>query len=96
MKKICKIETVFPSVYQNNVLQILEDAGVAGFTMIEVKKGKGLKSGESFSSGSILANKNLYLFTICEEENCAEVTRLLSNFLQEIGGMVISYPVASY
>lgn len=88
-QRIIKVESVFPALYERELLELLRELNIHGFTILDVLKGKGLKSGEAFTSGNITVNKNLYLFLLCQPEECPAICAALKEFLREVGGFVL-------
>lgn len=88
MESMKKVEIVVDSVFLNRVLEILERAGVSGYTVIKDALGKGERG---IMAGDELTDvfKNSYIFTVCTEEVVNNIVQDLRPLLKKVGGVCI-------
>ncbi|MEJ5339616.1 MAG: P-II family nitrogen regulator [Aquificaceae bacterium] len=80
-----KVEVVIDSIYLSRVLDVLEKAGVSGYTVIKDALGKGERG---IMAGDELTDvfKNSYVFTVCSEEVAQKIAESLRPLLKKVGG----------
>ncbi len=85
MKPMKKVEVVIDSIYLSRVLDVLEKAGVSGYTVIKDALGKGERG---IMAGDELTDvfKNSYVFTVCSEEVAYKITEEVRPLLKKVGG----------
>ncbi|MFN4012526.1 MAG: P-II family nitrogen regulator [Aquificaceae bacterium] len=88
MEAMKKVEIVVDSVFLNRVLEVLEKAGVSGYTVIKDALGKGERG---IMAGDELTDvfKNSYIFTVCTKEVADKIVQDVSPILKRAGGICI-------
>ncbi len=88
MKPMKKVEVVIDSIYLSRVLEVLEKAGVSGYTVIRDALGKGERG---MMAGDELTDvfKNSYVFTVCSEEIAQKIAESLRPLLKKVGGVCL-------
>ena len=88
MKNMKKVELIIESVYTNRLIELLEQHGIDGYTIIkdiEGLGGHGLRTADDVSD----VFSNIYIFTLCEEETYKDMDTDLRKFLSRYGGKCI-------
>ncbi len=88
MKPMKKVEIVIDSVHLSKVLDILEKAGVSGYTVVKDVLGKG-ERGLMAADELTDVFKNSYLFTVCSEENAQRIAEDIKPLLKKVGGVCL-------
>ncbi|MBD2138676.1 transcriptional regulator [Anabaena sp. FACHB-1237] len=88
MQAVKKIEIITNSLELQKVLQILDDAGVSGYTIIEDVTGKGHR-GRVIDDLESHALTNAYVITICDEEKEHQVVEAIRPIIKKYGGVCI-------
>ncbi len=88
MKSMKKVEVVIDSIYLSRVLEMLEKAGVSGYTVIRDALGKGERG---IMTGDELTDvfKNSYVFTVCPEETAYKIAEEVRPLLKKVGGVCL-------
>ena len=88
MKNMKKVELIIESVYTNRLIELLEQHGIDGYTIIkdiEGRGGHGLRTADDVSD----VFSNIYIFTLCEEATYMHMKKDLRTFLSKYGGKCI-------
>ncbi len=88
MKPMKKVEIVIDSVHLSKVLDILEKAGVSGYTVVKDVLGKG-ERGLMAADELTDVFKNSYLFTVCSEETAQRIAEDIKPLLKKVGGVCL-------
>jgi len=88
VQAVKKVEIITNSLELQKVLQILDHAGVSGYTIIEDVTGKGHR-GRAIDDLEGHALTNGYILTICSEEQEHEVVESIRPILKKYGGVCI-------
>ncbi|SOD22866.1 P-II family nitrogen regulator [Nitrosomonas ureae] len=90
---LIKLEIIISNIYLERLIEKLESAGVKGYTAVEITRGKGIKQGEHLSEGLLPTSNNTIIFTICDASKISNIISNIQPFLQERGGMLITYKI---
>ena len=88
MKPVKKIEIVTDSLELRKILQLLEEAGVSGYTVIREVTGKGergVRAGDELTD----VFKNSYVMTACPEDQVSQVVEVIRPILKRFGGICL-------
>ena len=88
MKPVKKIEIVTDSLELRKILQLLEEAGVSGYTVIREVTGKGergVRAGDELTD----VFKNSYVMTACPEDQVSQVVEVIRPILKRFGGVCL-------
>lgn len=88
MQAVKKIEIITNSLELQKVLQILDDADVSGYTIIEDVTGKGHR-GRVIDDLESHALTNAYVMTICDAQKEHEVVEAIRPIIKKYGGVCI-------
>lgn len=88
MQAVKKIEIITNSLELQKVLQILDAAGVSGYTIIEDVTGKGHR-GRVIDDLESHALTNAYVITICDGEKEHQVVEAIRPIIKKYGGVCI-------
>lgn len=94
--EVKKIEVIFSKGYLAEITEILQKTGVSGYTILEVYNSYGKSHGSSLDFGFSSSQQNLYLFSICQEEEANNIIEKITPFVRQIGGMIISSKISSH
>ena len=83
-----RIEIVVDEEKLNELIELLEGAGVRGYTFIKHTGGLGSR-GERRPDGLFLQEENAMVILACEEEQAQKVATALLPKLKEFGGMCL-------
>jgi len=89
--EIIKIEIILSNTFRQPLIELLEEAGVHGYTAVEIFRGKGIKRGEHLSEGLLPTSRNTLLFTIASSKNATRIVESIQPFLDERGGVLVTY-----
>ncbi len=88
MEAVKKIEIVTDSIELRNVVKLLEELGVSGYTVIrdvEGWGGRGVRSGDGFTD----VFKNSYVMTACPPDRVGDIVAALRPILTRVGGIAL-------
>jgi nitrogen regulatory protein PII len=88
MQPVKRIEIVTDSGHLDRVTKLLDDLGIAGYTIIRHVGGKGDR-GRRQHDELFDAFENAYLIAACSPDDAARVTEALRPILQRFGGMCL-------
>jgi nitrogen regulatory protein PII len=88
VQAVKKIEIITNSLELQKVLNILDHAGVSGYTIIEDVTGKGHR-GKAIDDLEGHALTNGYVITVCDEEKEHQVVEAIRPILKKYGGVCI-------
>ena len=88
MQTVKKIEIITNSLELQKVLEILDHAGVSGYTIIEDVTGKGHR-GRVMNDLESHALTNGYVMTICDQEKEHQVVEAIRPIIKKYGGVCI-------
>ncbi|MCX8023480.1 MAG: hypothetical protein N2745_12005 [Syntrophorhabdaceae bacterium] len=88
MKPLKKIEIVVDSVETEEILKILDEAGITGYTVIKDVFGKG-ERGQRDGQGLTSVFWNNYIITACPEELMLKVVEAIRPILKRFGGVCL-------
>jgi len=91
--KIKKIEIIISNTFLQSLIEILESAGIHGYTAVEIFRGKGAKRGEHLSEGLLPTSRNTLLFTIASDELTNNIIEKVQPFLDDRGGVLLTYRI---
>lgn len=91
--KYSKIEIIVSNSFFQDLITRLEKLGVHGYTALEISRGKGAKKGEQLSEGLLPITRNSLVFTVAPENLTRNVITHLQPYLDERGGIIITYPI---
>lgn len=88
MEKLKKVEIIVESVYIKKLLELFEEKGIKGYTLIkdiEGCGGHGLKSADEVTD----VFSNNYIFTVCEADILDNMKENIGSFIKKYGGKCI-------
>jgi nitrogen regulatory protein PII len=88
MEKMKKVEIVIDSVYLGKILELLQDSGVSGYTVIRDALGmgkRGLMAGDELTD----VFKNSYILTVCTEKMANSIIERIRPMLKKFGGVCL-------
>ncbi|QDG50616.1 transcriptional regulator [Persicimonas caeni] len=88
MRAVKRIEIVIDSLQIDRMVELLDDAGVSGYTVLPNARGRGrrgVRSGDEITG----ALENIYVMTICESDNLDTVLAAIRPLLDRFGGMCV-------
>ncbi len=88
MEPVKKIEIITNSVELRKVLEFLERVGVPGYTVIRNVIGKGDR-GTASDDIEVTVLSNVYVMTVCTEEQVNEVAEAMRPILKRFGGVCL-------
>ncbi|MFK7953549.1 MAG: P-II family nitrogen regulator [Ekhidna sp.] len=88
-----KIEIIISNTFLRQLVELLEDTGVHGYTALDIVRGKGTKRGEHLSEGLLPTSRSSLLFTIANEELTSKIIENIQPFLDDRGGILITYKI---
>ncbi len=88
-----KIEITIDNIYLEELLEILDEEGVHGYTGFDIDRSKGVKHGERLSKALIPTSRKSYIFSIVQEEIADHLVQHLEEFLSDRGGIMIQSKV---
>ncbi len=83
-----KVELIVEAVYEHRLIELFDDHHIHGYTLIKDIEGRG-GHGLRTADDVIDAFSNIYLFTICEQEQYEDLDRDIRKFLDRYGGKCI-------
>jgi len=88
MQAAKKVEIICDSLEVKNVLKLLEDFGITGYTVIRDVIGKG---GRGMRDGDDLTDvfKNSMILTVCGAEQIPDVVEAIRPILKRFGGICL-------
>lgn len=93
MKPIKKIEIITPSIKLPELMSILDQNGIRGYTVIHASVGKGTR-GMAYDDDLVGTSGNDYLFTLCTEEEVNRLIPIIKPLLVTYGGIFLISDVA--
>jgi nitrogen regulatory protein PII len=91
--ELVKIEIIIADTFLQELIELLEEMGIKGYTAFEIFRGKGKKRGEQLSEGLLPTSRNLLVFTVVTQEIINTYVTKIQEYLNERGGVLITYPV---
>ena len=88
MEPVKKIEIVTNSVELGKVLELLERVDVPGYTVIRNVIGKGDR-GRASDDIEVTVLSNVYVMTVCTEEQVNKVVEAMRPILKRFGGVCL-------
>ena len=88
MEPVKKIELVTNSVEIGKVLELLERVDVPGYTVIRNAIGKGDR-GRASDDIEVTVLSNVYVMTVCTEEQVNKVVEAMRPILKRFGGVCL-------
>lgn len=88
MKPVTKVEIIIDSVEVGNVVKLLDEIGVSGYSIINDVVGKGhrgVRSGDEFTD----LFKNSYIMVVCEEKEMHKIVEAVRPIIKKFGGVCI-------
>lgn len=88
MVKLQKLEIITEKRSLETVIEMIDNQGVTGYTIIENVTGKG-KRGTKLGDDLNDVFRNVMVITVCDEEQAQAIIQNLKIFLKKISGIVI-------
>ncbi len=88
MKPVSKVEIIIDSLEVQNVVKLLDEAGVPGYSIIENVVGKGSRGVRSADVFTDLF-KSSYVLVVCEEKMMHKIVEAVSPIIKKFGGICI-------
>ncbi len=85
-----KVELVFPKSFLNDLTKILSQQDLPGYTILEVHSSYGKEHGGTLDFGFSSSQNNLYLFSICEDQQAKDFIAAVSTPIKDVTGLIIS------
>jgi nitrogen regulatory protein PII len=88
MQAAKKVEIICDALEVKNVLKLLEDFGVGGYTIIRDVVGKGergMRAGDDLTE----VFKNSWILTVCSEEKIPPLVEAIRPILKKFGGICL-------
>jgi nitrogen regulatory protein PII len=94
MTSLMRVEIIVDVVQLDVVTQIIDDAGVGGYTVIPVALGKGHRG---IRAGDQIADvmKNVMVLVACSEDQSKLIALKLKSLLKRFGGLCLISPTQS-
>lgn len=88
MKRVVKVEIITDSLEVENIIKLLEEVGVSGYSIIQDITGKGNRE---VQSGYELTDlfKNSYRLVVCEENQMHKIVEAIRPVIKKFGGLCI-------
>ena len=88
MKPVSKVEIIIDSVEVDNVVKLLDEIGVTGYSIINDVVGKGSRG---VRSGYELTDlfKNSYIMVVCDEKEMHMIVEAIRPIVKKFGGICI-------
>ncbi len=88
MKPVKRVEIVVEALVLQRVTEVIEAAGITGYTVIRNAGGKG-SHGERFEDELVDTHRNAYLVVACDEARLEPLLLALRPLLSRYGGMCL-------
>ncbi len=88
MKPVKRVEIVVEALVLQRVTEIVDAAGIEGYTVIRNAGGKG-GQGERFEDELVDTHRNAYLVVACDEARLGPLLTALRPLLSRFGGMCL-------
>lgn len=88
MKDVKRIEIVVEAAQEENIRQLIDDAGIDGFTLLHAAAGRGQR-GERTSDGLTDAFQNVVFVIATPESQLAEFIESVRPVLKRTGGICL-------
>ncbi|MDN3509958.1 MAG: P-II family nitrogen regulator [Candidatus Jettenia sp. CY-1] len=88
MKRVVKVEIITDALEVENIIKLLEEVGVSGYSVIKDVTGKGhrgVRSGYEFAD----LFKNSYILVVGEENQMHKVVEAIKPIIKKFGGLCI-------
>jgi nitrogen regulatory protein PII len=88
MKPVSKVEIIIDSLEVGNVVKLLDEVGVSGYSIINNVVGKGergVRTGDAFTD----LFKNSYIMVVCEEKEMHKIVEAIRPVIKKFGGICI-------
>ena len=88
MQAAKKVEIICDSLEVKNVIKLLEDFGITGYTIIRDVVGKG---GRGMRAGDDLTEvfKNSWILTVCSDDKIPQLVEAIRPILKKFGGICL-------
>ncbi len=87
-KKMKKVEIVIEAIMLDQVISIIDQAGVSGYTILPSVTGRGHR-GRRTGFGFTDVFNNAMVFTLTDEEAALRISQEVKKLIQNYAGMVI-------
>lgn len=91
-----KVEIVIEKAFLDSLLSKFKELNIGGYTVLDVARGKGDKSGNIRNYGITDVNRTCYVFTVCTIEAHDHVINSISPFMEKTGGVLICSDVTCF
>lgn len=88
MQAAKKVEIICDSLEVKNVLKLLEDFGITGYTIIRDVIGKGSR-GERAGDDLTEVFKNSWILTVCSDDKIPDLVEAIRPILKKFGGVCL-------
>jgi nitrogen regulatory protein PII len=88
MKPVSKVEIIIDSLELKNVVKLLDEVGVSGYSIIEDVIGKGSRGVRSADVFTDLF-KSSYVLVVCEEKTMHKIVEAINPIIKKFGGICI-------
>jgi nitrogen regulatory protein PII len=91
-----KIEIIIESNHLDRATAVLDEAGAAGYTVIDIAKSKGALGGIKQPMGFGSVHDGSYVITIVTAEQENKIVSKLTPVLKDLGAVLITSDVTGY
>ncbi len=84
-----RLELVVPELFLDRALEVLQAAGLGGYTALQVAQSKGARSGEVLYDGVLPGSNNVWLFTLGQAARVELAFDRLRPLIDQWGGLLL-------
>lgn len=88
MKPVAKVEIIIDSMEVKNVMKLLDEVGVSGYSIINNVVGKGSRG---VMTGDVFTDlfESSYVLVVCEEKEMHRIVEAIRPIINKFGGICI-------
>lgn len=83
-----KVEMILEKRFLNELIAKLDDVNIQGYSLVEIARGSGAKSGKTVDYGFTCVNKNFIVMCVCSNDEFKLIKSEILPFLKEVEGYV--------
>lgn len=91
--KYFKTEIIISNIFLQELVLLLEEIKIQGYTALEIARGKGIRRGEQLSESLLPFSRSSLVFVVSSKTQSETIVKTLQPYLDDWGGAIISYPV---
>lgn len=88
-----KVEVIIEKRYLDEFVTRLEEAGIPGYTIVEITRGFGPTHGKTYDLGFLPLDKHFFVITICNDEEYKILQDKIVPYVKELKGLIYSYDI---